>query len=393
MKHHRLQVCSNLADLRTSVNTGQDLQIALLSACRHPTSDDGCWQPPAITTTQPAEQLSKTQPPVLLLNLPATEWLAVEIARCARTRPALAVVDHFYHAELLSRTAMLYDTSISVLLSINVGNSHAGIRPGYDAQRLARGISDLPGLLTTGLICDISGITQIRDIEDLNAVEFSDDSRRQPVPTSQPAWREAVSALQHTSKLLQQDGTVCHLRLATDFTRSQFDLDFPPQTAAAETAAIISNTAADWLTDLVQLPAELPLLTRDSIGHDQRFQHTTQAAQTWTSHIISRPSLGYAVADGGWLTDSATGAWMADSATEAWLAGSASGGWMADAGIEVDRDVLYPTGAVVRDVGPYTTLLELHGDALDLRIGDALQLQRKTRLQGPPNSQILPVDR
>ena len=66
---------------------------------------------------------------------------------------------------------------------------------------------------------------------------------------------------------------------------------------------------------------------------------------------------------------------------------------MADAGIEVDRDVLYPTGAVVRDVGPYTTLLELHGDALDLRIGDALQLQRKTRLQGPPNSQILPVDR
>ena len=195
------------------------------------------------------------------------------------------------------------------------------------------------------------------------------------MPTSQPAWREAVSALQHTSKLLQQDGTVCHLRLATDFTRSQFDLDFPPQTAAAETAAIISNTAADWLTDLVQLPAELPLLTRDSIGHYQRFQHTTQAAQTWTSHIISRPSLGYAVADGGWLADSATG------------------GWLADAGIKVDRDVLYPTGAVVRDVGPYTTLLELHGDALDLRIWDALQLQRKTRLQGPPNSQILSVYR
>ena len=264
--------------------------------------------------------------PLLALQLPATEMLAATIAQFATRRPMIAIVDHFYHAELLSRAAVHLNVQLQVLLAIDVGVRHIGVRPGYDAQRLALATDQLSGLSIQGVIADFSGVPG------LDQMQQAEETIKPAEEPGHPAF-EAISSLRHTRRLLRQSGIVCRMCVAIDVSsdplvRHQL---FP----------------VDFVTDLVVIsPSTAKAEACTAAISDQ-------GRGLWHTRVIARPSLSSAVLHGGWLL---------------WGHGRFN---------DQAASVGSPPGATIQEIRAGTTLLNLSGESLDLKIGDQVILQEK----------------
>lgn len=131
---------------------------------------------------------------LVLLEPPASDTVASLIAETSHTRQVLVCIDHFYHAELLSRACQRTGRSIRVLIEIDVGRHHVGVRPGYDAQRVALAADQLPGIRVAG----VSGTVQ-----NDNSQYSADEAER----STQTHFADQLKMLRHSLDLIQRQAS------------------------------------------------------------------------------------------------------------------------------------------------------------------------------------------
>lgn len=271
---------------------------------------------------------------ILLTEFPATQHSADRIAELNRGCQLIATVDHFYHAELLSVAARQQSQQLDVAIEVDIGAHRSGIRPGYDAFRLAMAIFRLPNLRLTGLIADIGTWHLVADAGQPPVFDVA----------------EAFSALQHTRDLINREKPCCDLiSVATDHDPESLRC-YPVITEVRGTTVPLNNL---FFSERV---------FQRSTGNETG----SRPVITVTSQIISRPSLHRAVAGTGLRS----------------LAAALNDSGLRLAEIEFGksrRASVFPRltempGATVTSVGPDTLVLELSSAALDLTIGHRVQV-------------------
>lgn len=191
-----------------------------------------------------------------------TDARAKKISELSDRIQVLPIIDHFYHAELLSRASVRRGSSVSVLIDVNVGSNGSGVRPGYDAQRLADAARKLPGIRVEGITADTAFL------EDL-----SDEER-------QTATHTASSAVRHTQTLLVRDG-------------------MPSRTICSRGASVRTlSSAGNIFTELS--------CQSSFYGDVAALKHCdtpgVEPAVLLHSHVVSRPTLSQAVVSGGYTS-------------------------------------------------------------------------------------------
>ena len=159
-----------------------------------------------------------------------------------------ATIDHFYHAELLARAAQRHRKSIGIFIEVDAGRKWNGVRPGYDAQRLAIAASRLDGLNVLGVFGRLP--------------EATTDEHTGLGPTAQKC--DAVNVLRHTLELIRRE---CPNAQRLFIAGQSSDLELIP---------------CDHITDF----ADSSLLQETPVIADCR--------------ILSRPTLQRAVLNAGW---------------------------------------------------------------------------------------------
>ncbi len=137
-------------------------------------------------------------------------------------------IDHFYHAELLARAAQRHRKSIGIFIEVDAGRKWNGVRPGYDAQRLAIAASRLDGLNVLGVFGRLP--------------EAIAEERTEPELAAQKC--DAVNVLRHTLELIRRECPSAHRLFlagrASDLELIPFDhiTDFADSSILQETPVI-----------------------------------------------------------------------------------------------------------------------------------------------------------
>lgn len=198
---------------------------------------------------------------VVLTELVTSEEQADQAVAHVPALRLLPMIDHFFHAELLSHAASRRGKMVDVLIDLNVGMNGTGIRPGYDAQRLAVAVRQLPGLKIDGITADTSFLDELDEKERPAAVE------------------SMISVTRRTRELLVREGMPC---LTMHSRGSHFPLfaDFPLVfTEVSCRAAYFGGGITVGDASSIGLVPALRLVT----------------------HVASRPSLPQAVLNGGFM--------------------------------------------------------------------------------------------
>ena len=244
----------------------------------------------------------------LLVTQPvATPAVAQQVAELGQQTDVLATIDHFYHAELLSRAAANFGRRIAILIEVDVGRHQTGVRPGHDTCRLALAAAQLPGIRVAGLLADDAHV-------------------QQPDSTAgSAAFDEACRVARYCRDLIVRAGVPC---AALCMGRS---------------ACLDSATRQPCVTHL-RCGA---VIWGDLLVTGVLPRAGLQPAVTLRTHVVSRPSLQQAVLLGGYSI--------------------------------LGRCPLPPVvrsvrGASVSAVRADATVLRLSDAALDLTIGDPVEL-------------------
>lgn len=224
------------------------------------------------------------------------------------------VADHFRQAELLSQAACEVDCSVSVLIDTECGRQLTGVRPGPDSVRLAEAISQLPRLTVGGVFVDDEAVTILGSAASGTVTDI--------LISSDP---EIIAI--HSRRMIQAAGISCPRLVSGRF----FNPVSRPSTAV--THCLLSPLERAAGIECRQVP-------------DGMAANASRLAP-WTvfTRVLSRPTLETCVIDAG---TSLLGA---------------------------DTIVLSPPGATLLRSAADVSALSLSGAALDLRIGDLVELE------------------
>lgn len=133
-------------------------------------------------------------PSVLLAHLVVSEHDLDRLAAASKLTNLLVTIDHFVHAELLSKFAERHATEFQVLVDVDVGMQRTGCRPRIDATHLAAAASQLPGIHIAGIMGYEGHLVAVPDAGEKRSAIF-----------------EAMNCLQQTRDSFQQQGICCEI--------------------------------------------------------------------------------------------------------------------------------------------------------------------------------------
>lgn len=157
------------------------------------------------TASGSVQSLQVTHPPVH----PQDVELLLELNR---RFPVTVLCDHFIHAETISQAACERNQTVGLLVEVNPGRHHSGVRPGLDGRDLALGISRLSGVQLKGLAANAGTI-------------LPDD------PDSARRVRSVIGILSELKDIIERDGIPCEsisIALEGDLTPA-LDSDVPTE--------------------------------------------------------------------------------------------------------------------------------------------------------------------
>ncbi len=230
-----------------------------------------------------------------------------------------AVIDHFRHAELLSQCVQSCSNPASVmirvLIEVDLGQQSTGVCPGPDAARLASAAERLPGLNVIGVFA--SGYDCRDDIKpgDHNADDHDAGSSA------------IVTIAEHGLLSIREVTSECS--------------EIVVLMSSADDAAWSDSRVTSLITSPFMMITN-PLKVINKEAGDQARSPSVLLIST----VISRPTLEWCIIDAG-------------------------------RNAQVDASDVYvhtPAGATILRLTDDTSALQLSGAAIDLRIGDTVQL-------------------
>ena len=199
-------------------------------------------------------------PSVLLAHLAVSEEVLDRLAAAGQLCELILTIDHFVHAELLSKAAARNKTEFNVLIDVDIGMNRTGCRPRIEATQLAKAAQRLPGVSVAGIMGYEGHLLRIPDEEDKHRQIF-----------------EAMNVLEQTRDHLLDNDVACDIVSA-------------------------GGSGSFWITG--QHPAVTELQAGGGIFGDLFYRklcglQDVQPALTVLAEIVSRPSLTQAVANSG----------------------------------------------------------------------------------------------
>lgn len=292
---------------------------------------------------------------LVLTELPADISTAERITEICRLADVIVAVDHFYHAELLSRAASRKQQQIFIAILTDLTEDSAGVRPGYDAQRLAQAAERLSGIRVLGLMAELNRAAHIGQL-----VEQVDEDK----------IRDSLNVLNHTCDLLRRISIPCSVVSVSSDHHPELILSHPvvtelrcavqPWPNELIDPVVIENLSAPTDDDIHMANASL-ISRRDST--------TIQTSFSIEAAVISRPNLQRAVVLMG---------------IRHW---HRQPGWERIRWRQLPMSRIQVTsisGAAIRSIGLDTTVLQLSGPALDLTIGERVTVTVHCRGIEPP---------
>lgn len=286
----------------------------------------------------------------LLTALPCSAEFAEQVVQLHEQMPLTAAIDHFWHAELLSHAARRRGAVLPIVLEVDTGCRHVGVRPGYDALRLAEAAAALPGLRVAGILTDDRHVHSGPD-PDLSAAE-------------------TYGVLKHVSDLMCRAGLSCDL------------------VAAGRTGSIV--TASDHPAVTHVLAGNVIYDTAELAGNDER--GIPSPALLVSTSVVSRPTLHRAVLrscpalktcsapDTGTLPVAAREPNPSEKLINVATtgpdspAGSVSGHAIRKKNAELPLIVMSIGGATVVSADSEYVVLSLTHESLELQIGDSVDI-------------------
>ncbi len=197
----------------------------------------------------------------LLAHLSVSDDKLARLARLFLAGEPIATCDHFVQAETLNRACRAAGSTARVLVDVDVGMNRVGIRPGKDAQELARAIDRLPNVELVGVMGYEGHLLQVPDL---------DEKRRR--------IEEAMGTLCHTRDRLLRDGLRCDV------------------VSAGGTGSLLITPECDGVTE-VQAGGGI---FGDPFYRENCGVRSLQPALHVVTTVVSRPSRDRAVVDAGW---------------------------------------------------------------------------------------------
>ena len=131
---------------------------------------------------------------MLIYNIVVGQRNLERVAKLCRSVDPILTVDHFAQAEALSNACDGLSVRPRVVVEINLGMNRCGIRPGIEALRLFKGISNLPHIQPVGIIGDESHLHRLAD------------------PTmKRDHISDAVAKLRHTRDMILNEQLTCDI--------------------------------------------------------------------------------------------------------------------------------------------------------------------------------------
>lgn len=260
----------------------------------------------------------------LLLCCPIVRPLDVpRLAALAHTQSCSVVVGHFRHVEMLAAAAQTARQQISVLVELSMGRQLSGVTPGPDACNLASAVRRLPELQLRGMFLR----------HPCHGIHEPESQRR--------TLQSGLSMCRHTLQMLQQQHP------ANDH-----------QTADYDSRIVLGQLPVSLLPEFHGAAVCNPWPA--VIDTHKPNELSSASSATISALVIARPTLDLCVAASFTAAAAAT-----------------------DRQWQISR----PTGAIITDrIGNYFTL-QLQGPALDLKIGDEIDLEPLHQSSMPPHTQ------
>lgn len=224
------------------------------------------------------------------------------------------VVDHFRQAEVLSQAACAARCSVSVLIDTECGRQLTGVRPGPDSIRLAEAISRLQGLRVAGVFIDDETVTPIGHTMTRSTTDIQNSSPPEVIAS-------------HSRRMIQASGISCPHLVGGRFVNPL------AQPSSEITHCLLSPLDQAARMEFRRIPEDT---FADKSGH---------APWTVVTRVLSRPTLETCVIDAGISI------------------------------LGTNAVVLSPLGATLLRSASDISSLALSGAALDLRIGDLVELE------------------
>lgn len=199
-------------------------------------------------------------PSVLLAHLVVADEVLDRLAAASRQCEVILTMDHFVHAERLSKAAVRNDVILKAIVDVDIGMGRTGCRPRVDATQLAAAAGQLPNLSVVGIMGYEGHLLRIDDEEQKKQQIF-----------------DAMTMLQQTRDSMLESGLSCDIVSA-------------------------GGSGSFWITGTHEAVTELQagggifgdLFYRKSCGLKD-----VEPALTVLADVVSRPSLTQAVANCG----------------------------------------------------------------------------------------------
>jgi len=147
----------------------------------------------ALPSLSKAERLAEAGETDLVVTRPIVGPDKLErYARLARRVRLVGTVDHYVHAEQIDSICHREGLRAELLVEVNLGRHHLGVRPGPDTQHLLRGIRRLTNVEVIGLAGDAGHLGTVT-----------------PAAERERLVRSAIGILGETRDRMAQDGMRC----------------------------------------------------------------------------------------------------------------------------------------------------------------------------------------
>lgn len=147
---------------------------------------------------------------VLIANMIAGEQKHTRIAALCKIGDPVVAVDHFAQAESLAQACQKQGVTCRIIMEVNIGLHRVGVRPGWDARDLARGISQLSGVQLVGVMGYEGHLLLIDDPDEKRKKIFA-----------------ALDLLAELKEMMLADGLCCDIVSAGGTGSYQISADHP----------------------------------------------------------------------------------------------------------------------------------------------------------------------
>jgi D-serine deaminase-like pyridoxal phosphate-dependent protein len=181
---------------------------------------------------------------VLIANMLAGSQKLERVAGLCWQGDPIVAVDHFAQAEALSEVCLKRGVLCRVVIEVNIGLHRVGVRPGWDARDLARGISQLKGVRLVGVMGYEGHLLTLESPEEKRRKIFS-----------------ALDLLAELRDMMQGDGLACEIVSAGGTGSYQIAADHPAVTEIQAGGGIFADPFYLERCGVTDLAPSLSVLT------------------------------------------------------------------------------------------------------------------------------------